>query len=281
MRFPFPSKKSESAPSSSGLSPSLEDYLETIYDLSRDGGAARVKDIAGARNVKAASVSVALMKLAELGHIHYEPRGSIRLTESGLSIGRKMLSRHNLLCRFFADVLQLPTDEAVEQACAMEHSLTDSGMNQLVRFFEFLESCPDVGNVIERFHACPRRHAEFPGADGVLDGCTDERGENHCSSCPMKLRPEVRGVPLTHLKEGARARVTNVIADGALRQRLLDMGLLPRTLITLERLGAPGDPVWVRCMGAQLILRRIEAESVFVIEDWGDSGGHAGDGHGL
>ena len=46
------------------MSPALEDYLETIYLLVQEHGFARVKDIARARDVKAATVSVALRKLA-------------------------------------------------------------------------------------------------------------------------------------------------------------------------------------------------------------------------
>ena len=54
------------------MSPALEDYLETIYLLVQEHGFARVKDIARARDVKAATVSVALRKLAELDLIRYE-----------------------------------------------------------------------------------------------------------------------------------------------------------------------------------------------------------------
>ena len=260
MRFPFTSKKD--TPESS-LSTSLEDYLETIYELSGSGATVRVKDIADARSVKAASVSVALNKLAELGHVNYEPRGRISLTESGLKIGRKMLSRHKLLCRFFADVLQLPKNEAEVQACAMEHSLTDSGMNQLVRFFEFLGSCPDVGNVIERFHSCPRRHDESPD----IIGDESASGVNHCAACHPEMHLETKTLPLTAIPAGSSARVTNVISDGAARQRMLDMGLLPQTRVVVERLGPGGETIWIKCMGTQLGLRKIEAESVLVVAE--------------
>lgn len=48
---------------------------------------------------------------------------------------------------------------------------------------------------------------------------------------------------------------------------MLDMGLLPNALIELERLGPGGDPVWIKCLGAQLALRRVEAETVLIAED--------------
>ncbi len=246
-----------------GLSTSLEDYLETIYELSQSGGKVRVKDIASARSVKAASVSVALGKLADLGHLRYERRGTIALTDSGLSIGRKMLSRHKMLCRFFAEVLQLPADEADAQACAMEHSLTDKGMNQLVRFFEFLGSCPEVGNVIERFHTCPRRHGESPA---VQEEGPSPKAIDHCALChPAPSSHPTR--PLTALRPGESARVANIVSHGAIRQRMLDMGLLPNALVEVSRFGPGGDPVWIRCLGSQVALRRAEAETVLMLPE--------------
>lgn len=242
-----------------GLSTSLEDYLETIYELAQKKGNVRVKDIARARSVKAASVSMALRKLAELGFVRYERRGAIALTESGTGLGRKIFARHSLLCRFFAEVLQLPPDEAEAQSCAMEHGLTDSGMNQLVRFFEFLDTCPDVDGVIERFHACPRRHGESP----LIEDATGAAEIDHCATCQpqRQLRPTRS---LADLRPGDKARIANIVSHGAIRQRMLDMGLLPNALIELERLGPGGDPVWIKCLGAQLALRRAEAEAVLI-----------------
>ena len=138
--------------SESEISSSLEDYLETIYLLVQEQGFARVKDVARARDVKAASVSIALRKLAELDLVRYERREYIALTPEGEKAGRRVYSRHRLLTRFFQEVLSLDAKAASEQACAMEHSLTDEAMDGMARFFEFLGTCPSV---IESFHACP------------------------------------------------------------------------------------------------------------------------------
>jgi Fe2+ transport system protein FeoA len=45
------------------------------------------------------------------------------------------------------------------------------------------------------------------------------------------------------------------------------MGILPDTPIDLERVGFGGDPVWIRCQGAHLALRRSEAKSILVVRD--------------
>ena len=83
------------------MSPALEDYLETIYLLVQEHGFARVKDIARARDVKAATVSVALRKLADLDLIRYERREYIALTPHGDEAGRRVFTRHRLLARVF------------------------------------------------------------------------------------------------------------------------------------------------------------------------------------
>jgi Fe2+ transport system protein FeoA len=69
---------------------------------------------------------------------------------------------------------------------------------------------------------------------------------------------------LADLKPGKGALVTKIDAAGAVRQRLLDMGVLPNTPIQIERVGLGGDPYWVRCQGAQLALRRSEASSILI-----------------
>lgn len=231
------------------ISSSLEDYLETIYLLVQEQGFARVKDVARARAVKAASVSIALRKLAEMALVRYERREYIALTPDGEKAGRRVFSRHRLLTRFFEEVLSMKPEAASEQACAMEHSLTDEAMDRLVRFFEFLGACPSV---VESFHRCPL--AQDARALGTAPGS--------CTVCARKK--EDSAISLAEVRPGQGAVVAKIDASGALRQRLLDMGVLPETQIDVERVGLGGDPFWVRCQGARLALRRSEAHSILV-----------------
>jgi ferrous iron transport protein A len=66
------------------------------------------------------------------------------------------------------------------------------------------------------------------------------------------------------LKPGQRGVVTGVYATGAVRRRLLDMGLLRKTVVSVDRVAPFGDPVWLRLGGTQLALRRKEALTVMV-----------------
>lgn len=233
----------------------LEDYLETIYLICRDHKIARVKDIAKARNVKMSSVTIAMRRLAEQGLISYSQREYIDLTEEGEQVARRVLARHDLLRRFLIEVLAMPPDDAERDACAMEHHLSDVAMDRFTRFFEYIARCPGAsGDMLARFHAC---QAVNPEAATGADGC----GSGVCLHHGLSAKASRS---LADLKPGESGTVTQVVAGGAIRQRLLDMGLLPGTEAQLERVAAVGDPLWIRLQGFQLSLRRSEAESVLI-----------------
>lgn len=233
------------------LTRALEDYLETVYLLVRDGGYARVRDIAKARSVRSASVSPALRRLADLGLLDYERREYVGLTPAGEAQARRVFARHRLLTRLFHKVLQLPEEAAESEACAMEHSLSDEGMDRLTRLFEFMEVCPDrSGPFLDTFHRCPLVNPDAPPC------------EHDCEPQDRVHRQTTRTV--FDLKPGQRGRVTQVRASGAIRQRLLDMGILPRAELEVERTAPGGEPVWIRLLGFQLALRRTEAEAVII-----------------
>ncbi len=69
---------------------------------------------------------------------------------------------------------------------------------------------------------------------------------------------------LLTLKPGERRQIGEVRGAGSIRQRLLDMGLLPRQSVRLERVALGGTPVWVELNGSHLALRRDEAAMILV-----------------
>ena len=70
---------------------------------------------------------------------------------------------------------------------------------------------------------------------------------------------------INDMKPGATGVVTQVNARGAIRQRLLDMGMLPDSEVEIERVAPAGEPIWLRLHGTQLALRRAEAQAVVVV----------------
>ncbi len=232
------------------LTPALEDYLETVYLLVERNKVARVRDIASERGVRPGSVSPAMKRLADLGLVQYIQREYVDLTPEGMTAARHVLARHRVLFRFFRKVLRLPEEVAETEACAMEHSLSSETMDRMVSLFEFVDTCPQGQNdFLDRFHQCPI----------VNEDCEEcEHG------CDRSGAGAVGDQSLTGLAAGERGSVTRIGSHGAVRQRLLNMGMLPGTAVTIERFAPGGDPVWIRLGSSQIALRRHEAEALMV-----------------
>lgn len=69
---------------------------------------------------------------------------------------------------------------------------------------------------------------------------------------------------LAKLAPGQRGRITAIGAAGALRRRLMDMGILPGEEIRVEKVAPLGDPIEVTVKRYQLSLRKAEAEGIAV-----------------
>ena len=78
------------------------------------------------------------------------------------------------------------------------------------------------------------------------------------------FRGKAETMTLNELKIGSSAVITAVGGDGALRCRLLDMGLIPRTRVTLQKVAPMGDPIEIRVRGYELTLRVEEAKKIEV-----------------
>ena len=70
---------------------------------------------------------------------------------------------------------------------------------------------------------------------------------------------------LDEMQVGQSATIVSVGGEGALRNRLIDMGLIPRTKLTLHKVAPMGDPIEIRVRGYELTLRVEEAEKIEVI----------------
>ena len=127
-------------------SSSMEDYLETIYEVIREKQAVRSKEIAARLDVRAASVTAALRHLSARGLVCYKPYGVITLTPEGEALAQDVSSRHRLLHDFLFGVLGLPESAANPAACRLEHALTPELRERLAAFIHFLDACPTEGH---------------------------------------------------------------------------------------------------------------------------------------
>ena len=107
-------------------------YLETILVLSQRTGFVRAIDIGEEMGYSKPSVSRAVGILRQGGYIHVAEDGGITLTESGQAVAEKIYERHRLLTSF---LVKLGVDEktAAEDACKMEHVISDASMEAIKR----------------------------------------------------------------------------------------------------------------------------------------------------
>jgi DtxR family Mn-dependent transcriptional regulator len=126
------------------LSDSLEDYLEAIHHIVRAKGAARGKDIAERLNVNRSSVTGALRALAEKKLVNYTPYDLVTLTEEGGRVAERIIHRHEVLKDFISRVLGLEDRIAEENACRMEHAVSEQVLDRLAQFIEFIRICPRI-----------------------------------------------------------------------------------------------------------------------------------------
>ena len=121
------------------LSRSLEDYLEAIVML---GGTTeqsiRPSDIARKMGVSKTSVGKALTTLRERGLVIQPYYGEATLTESGYTYGASILKRHRYLMAFLEREIGLDKAEAEEEACQMEHVMSDDSFDKWTRYIEEL-----------------------------------------------------------------------------------------------------------------------------------------------
>jgi DtxR family transcriptional regulator, Mn-dependent transcriptional regulator len=240
------------------LSASLEDYLEAIFHIVRKKQAARPKDISQFLEVGNSSVTGALKALAARNLVNYAPYDLVTLTPSGEEAARDVVRRHESLREFFIKVLAADNKLADEAACKMEHAIPAELMDRFVRFVEFVEMCPQGGSgLLEGF----RDHLEKGCRPTRFDDCS------FISSLPTAhagsgTTGEI--TTLADLEPDQHAVITRVQGKGSLRRRLMDLGLIAGTPVTMERSAPLGDPLKILVKGTHLSLCREEATSVQV-----------------
>lgn len=107
------------------LHESGEDYLETIYLLTRQNAFVRSVDIANELGFSKASISRAMRILREEGLVTVAEDGGIKLTKAGTRRAIAVYERHTLITDFFAQYLGVNPVTAEKDACKIEHVISE------------------------------------------------------------------------------------------------------------------------------------------------------------
>src|SRR5450756_1780775 len=159
-------------------SESREEYLEAIFKSAQSPEGATVTRLAEELGLATASVSQMVARLSSEGLVRRDEAHRVVLTDEGRAAAIRLVRRHRLSERFLTDYLDLPWDQVHEEACKLEHVLSDEVEARLAA---------QLGNP----QTCPHGRA-IPGEDGELAS-----EEASSPSSPGMARPwgQVWGLP--------------------------------------------------------------------------------------
>ncbi|UCH58238.1 MAG: metal-dependent transcriptional regulator [Candidatus Bathyarchaeota archaeon] len=225
-------------------SDSVEEYLEAIYAFNEKGELAKNTELAKRLKVAPPSVTQMIQRLAEEGLVEYQPYKGATLTGRGMALAQNVVRKHRLLERFLHDTLGMNKEKVHNEACRMEHSVSDEVALALCDALDSPETCPDDGSTIP---PCPME----------VDDCEE------CAILRESETPRLL-TELSNLKPGERGRIAFIRAGRKASQRLLDMGFTKGAEVQVVNAAPFKGPLEISVRGSSLALGRGLASKVFV-----------------
>ena len=129
------------------LSTVVEDYLQVLHYMTRDGGPVIAARLAERLDVTPPTVTATLQRMERDGLVKHGQRKEILLTDAGRQIAEDIVRRHALAERLLTDLLKMPWHESHEEAHGVEHAMTPKLEAQLLQALGNPTTCPH-GNPI-------------------------------------------------------------------------------------------------------------------------------------
>jgi len=149
------------------LSHSAAHHLMAIHELRTEHGYARVSDIAKHLSITKGSVSTAMKHLKERGYVQEDPNRFLELTEQGLKVVQETEATRLVVQRFLSDALGMDEDDAMIDACKVEHLISNEARARLVCFLRMLFSeKPPANEFLQLF-----RDGALECQSGDVDSC--------------------------------------------------------------------------------------------------------------
>ena len=209
-----------------------EDYIINILRLTEGEGVAKTTELASYMGVSPASVSEMIKVLAKEGLVDYEKYKGVSLTDKGLTYARQLRKKHHVVERFLTDYLNVDHKTAHEEACRIEHAISDDSA---------IKMCHMMGTPVD------------------VD----------CQSCitPCKAASEgvINVIPLNKLAQNQHGRISHIKSDDAeVVKKLISMGFVPGRDITIEAILSDGGPRVARMGDMTMALEFRMASCIYV-----------------
>ncbi len=214
------------------ITAAVEEYLEAIYKLSLEGEPVIAARLAEHLGVSPPTVADMLRRMTDGGLVKTSRKRGVTLTPKGREAAEKLVRRHRLWERFLTDVLGFDWDQVHDEACKLEHAISDQVEEKLAQMLGDPETCP---------HGHP-----IPGSKGAR-------------------RRERLQKPLSELGVGDEAVIERVAEEEPeLLQYLASLGLLPEARVHVKEIAPFKGPLLVQVAGAQYALGQEVASKIIV-----------------
>jgi DtxR family Mn-dependent transcriptional regulator len=129
------------------LTATVEEYLETIYNMAAENEVVIGARLAEKFHVAPPTVTEMLKRLVRDGYVEMDQKRQISLTEAGYRAAEAVLRRHRLTERFLTDMLGMQWHQVHEEACRLEHFISGAVEERVLASLNFPTTCPH-GNPI-------------------------------------------------------------------------------------------------------------------------------------
>ena len=205
-----------------------QDILETIYELEKEKGKARLTDIANKLDFSKSRTNQEIKKLIDLGLVQDDRYGPIVLTKMGIFEAERVVFTHLLIKTFLQRHLGLDDIVAQKDACAMEHVISEETIKAIVDHL--------------------REH-------------NDNIGDFNLNEAEEYLVKKKR---LSELKVGQQAKILKIEGQKNIKKRLMEFGVIKGEVIELTGTAPFGDPLNFNLNDFHLSLRIKDADNVLV-----------------
>lgn len=210
----------------------IEDYLKTIYTLAEAESPVSTSRIAEARQVRPASATSMIQRLARLNLVDYEKHYGVRLTEAGETIALEVIRHHRLIELYLMEALGFTWDEVHEQADILEHVISEKLEERIAAA---------LGNPTFDPHGDP-----IPSKEGAIVDVETRR--------------------LVTLAAGEAAVISRIPddADSELLRYLAELGLVPGAVVKVVAVAPFPGPITLQVDEEERIIGHAVARSLLV-----------------
>ena len=116
------------------ITEATENYMEAILVLGEKNGAVRSVDVANYLGFSKPTISQYMKQFVQKGLVKIDANGHISLTDEGLKVAKSTLEKHRIISKIFM-ALGVSEETALEDACKVEHDLSDETFNCMKKYY--------------------------------------------------------------------------------------------------------------------------------------------------